>query len=133
MVLKFNNASDNAIAQWHHATSTMATTEITNHESTGGTTTVNKTSTWYPTYFDNQNYNTGLTRSPDTFPGSKSFLESVNAEFAFYSPQGRPTRIHVQLVQLHKDVSHGKNMDLATAFGQSIAKPWGYSSIEKGD
>jgi hypothetical protein len=69
----------------------------------------------------------------DGLPGAKSFLESLNAKFAFYGPQQAPTRIQVQLVQLHQDVSQGVTTKLATAFWQSISKAWGYSPLEQGD
>lgn len=131
--LFFTNSTSSASARWEYATGGGFTT-ITDPELPGVSTSLNKAVQLYPTYMDSTEYSSGATMSnTGAFPGAKSFLESVNAKLAFYSPTQAPTRIQVQLVQLADDVTPGKTSDLATAFWQSMAKPWGYSPLEQGD
>jgi len=68
-------------------------------------------------------------------PGATSLLEKVHATFVFNGPQQRSTKWCVQLVQFDEKVVPGVAADssnVATAFWQSMAKPYGYSPLETG-
>lgn len=131
--LFFSNSTSSGVVQWERATGGGYTT-ITDSENPGVSTGLNKTVQMYPTYMDSTEYSSSATIShTGALPGAKSFLESVNAKLAFYSPTQAPTRIQVQLVQFADDVTPGKTSDLATAFWQSMSKSWGYSPLEQGD
>jgi hypothetical protein len=116
--LMFTSPADTASVRWgYRTTPDAASTDIINKDFPQASATVSKEATLYPTYLDNPSYDTSLaTHTRDGLPGAKSFLESVNAKFAFYGPQQAPTRIQVQFVQLHQDVSPRLVTKHATAF-----------------
>lgn len=64
--------------------------------------------------------------------GSKSYISNFSAKFILNGPQEGPTKWCIQLVQLSDEVVPGVETELATAFWQACAKPYGFSPLETG-
>lgn len=102
------------------------------------TTTFQKEYQLYPTYDSKRQYFDGTSNvNQDCGPGEHSFIESFKMKLILNGPQQRPTKWCIQLVQLSPEVTPGvpttsPHGNIADAFWQQMAKPYGYSPLEKG-
>jgi hypothetical protein len=64
--------------------------------------------------------------------GKYSYIESFKAHLMLNGPQQKATKWCIQLVQFSEEVSPYQQTELATAFWQQLAKPYGYNPLEPG-
>jgi hypothetical protein len=84
--LRFTEAGDSGTVRWTYSNGAGGTLgNITDPNNPQTTTTLNKDVSMYPTYMD-QIYAKSMPGDGESI-GSKSFIENVNAKFAFYGPQ----------------------------------------------
>lgn len=132
MVLKFSDETDSAAVKWQYYDPTSG---LQNVPHTQGVlmTQADRSSNLYMTYTSGSGQNLLNTGFASESATGRDLLEDINVNMMCYGPTGQCTKWLIQLVQLKEDVTPGKQNTLATAFWQSMAKPYGYNPIERGN
>jgi hypothetical protein len=125
--LFFTNETDSAEVRWYGKLQALNPGRVTSLSTDTGILTKNRC--FYPTY---SSRTPELTEPGYSGFGAKSYISKFRAKFILNGPQEGPTKWVIQLVQLSEEVIPGVETELATAFWQAIAKPYGYSPLETG-
>jgi hypothetical protein len=125
--LFFTNETDSATVRWYGKRDSLNPGRITTLVSNTPTETKNRC--FYKTYASRTNEFTNANLSGY---GAKSYISKFSAKFILNGPQEGPTKWCIQLVQLSEEVVPGVETELATAFWQACAKPYGFSPLEAG-
>lgn len=125
--LFFTDETDSAEVRWYGKRDALNPGRITSPVT--NTTTETKNRCFFKTY---GNRTSEMTNPSLSGFGAKSYISKFRAKFILNGPQEGPTKWVIQLVQLSEEVIPGVETELATAFWQACAKPYGYSPLETG-